>query len=108
MQIQIKKLLSIALGLFLTGVCLAEQGIDARISLAKSAAPASISASATIVVDGQVVIEGSNGWTCMPDTMPGDGAAMCNDAMWMKMMNIYLTNHGNTCYGATFYRMAMR
>jgi hypothetical protein len=22
----------------------------------------------------------------MPDTMPGDGAAMCNDAIWMKMM----------------------
>ena len=87
MRIQIRKLLSIALGLSLAGVCLAEQGTDARISLAKSAAPASISANATIVVDGKVVIEGSNGWTCMPDTMPGDGAAMCNDAMWMKMMN---------------------
>jgi hypothetical protein len=87
MQTKIRKILSITLGLSLAGACLAEQGIDARISLAKSAAPASISEDATIVVDGKVVIEGSNGWTCMPDTMPGDGAAMCNDAMWMKMMN---------------------
>jgi len=87
MRIKIRKIFSIALGLSLAGVCLAEQDMDARISLAKSAAPASISDNATVVVDGNVVIEGSNGWTCMPDTMPGDGAAMCNDAMWMKMMN---------------------
>jgi len=38
------------------------------------------------VVNGKVVVEGSNGWTCMPDTMPGDGAAMCNDALWGEMM----------------------
>ncbi|MBE9539801.1 MAG: hypothetical protein IMF06_12005 [Proteobacteria bacterium] len=80
-------LLAITLGLSLTGTCLADQGMEARIALAKSAAPASISDNATVVVDGKVVVEGSNGWTCMPDTMPGDGAAMCNDALWMKMMN---------------------
>ena len=57
-----------------------------RIALARSAAPAAISADATIIVDGKVVSEGSNGWTCMPDTMPGDRAAMCNDATWMKLM----------------------
>jgi hypothetical protein len=36
--------------------------------------------------DGTILREGSNGWTCMPDTMPGDRAAMCNDAVWMKLM----------------------
>lgn len=70
----------------LAGFCIADDNLEQRISHARSAAPASISADATIVVDGKVVEEGSNGWTCMPDTMPGDGAAMCNDAIWMKMM----------------------
>ena len=60
--------------------------LEDRIALARSAAPPSVSADATIVVDGKVVVEGTNGWTCMPDTMPGDGAAMCNDAVWMKVM----------------------
>jgi hypothetical protein len=60
--------------------------LEDRIALARSAAPPSVSADATVVVDGKVVVEGTNGWTCMPDTMPGDGAAMCNDAVWMKVM----------------------
>lgn len=60
--------------------------IDKQIARARAAAPAAVSADATIMVDGKVVVEGSNGWTCMPDTMPGDGAAMCNDALWGEMM----------------------
>ncbi len=57
------------------------------IAHAASAAPASISDHATIVIgDGTVLREGSNGWTCMPDTMPGDKAPMCNDATWMEML----------------------
>ncbi|MGF1736629.1 hypothetical protein [Photobacterium satsumensis] len=57
-----------------------------KIGRAKSAAPASISDNATVVVDGKVVVEGSNGWTCMPDTFPDDGMPMCNDAVWMEML----------------------
>jgi hypothetical protein len=60
-----------------------------RIAHAQSAAPASISANATVVVDGEVVKEGTNGWTCMPDTMPGDNSPMCNDAVWMKMLSAF-------------------
>lgn len=60
--------------------------IDKQIARARAAAPAAVSADATIMVNGKVVVEGSNGWTCMPDTMPGDGAAMCNDALWGEMM----------------------
>jgi hypothetical protein len=57
------------------------------IAQAMSAGPASISAEATIMdSDGTILREGSNGWTCMPHTMPGDNAPMCNDALWMKMM----------------------
>ena len=70
---------------FLSGNGMAGE-LEDRIALARSAAPPSVSADATIVVDGKVVVEGTNGWTCMPDTMPGDGAAMCNDAVWMKVM----------------------
>jgi len=64
-----------------------DDGAEAKIARAMSAAPASISAEATIMdSDGTVLREGNNGWTCMPDTMPGDNAPMCNDAVWMKMM----------------------
>jgi len=73
-------------GVLLAGYCMGDDNLEQRIAHARSAAPASISADATVIVDGKVVAEGSNGWTCMPDTMPGDGAAMCNDAIWMKMM----------------------
>ena len=60
---------------------------DVKIARAMSAAPAAISDRATIVdAGGTVLREGSNGWTCMPDTMPGDKAPMCNDALWMKLM----------------------
>jgi len=76
----------LTVGMTLAGAGFAAEDLDARIARARSAAPASISANATIMVDGKVVVEGSNGWTCMPDTMPGDGAAMCNDAIWMQMM----------------------
>ena len=56
------------------------------IAQAMSAAPSSISADATIMDGGKVLREGSNGWVCMPHTMPGDNAPMCNDAVWMKLM----------------------
>ncbi|WP_216712954.1 hypothetical protein [Photobacterium sanctipauli] len=57
-----------------------------KIGRAKSAAPASISDDATVIVDGKVVVEGTNGWTCLPDTFPGDGMPMCNDKVWMEML----------------------
>ncbi len=49
---------------------------EAKMARAMSAAPASISSDATIVdTDGTVLREGSNGWTCLPHTMPGDNCA---------------------------------
>jgi hypothetical protein len=53
------------------------------------AAPENISAEATIIdVDGTVLREGSNGWTCFPGVglIPGDKHPMCNDEVWMKWM----------------------
>lgn len=59
---------------------------NALIKKAKSAAPSMISANATIMYRGKVLVEGSNGWVCLPETMPDDNAPMCNDAVWMEMM----------------------
>ncbi|MDN3653101.1 hypothetical protein QWY77_10100 [Thalassotalea ponticola] len=71
-----------------TSFSVAEDSILDKISRAKSAAPAQISDNATIIdTDGTVLQKGSNEWTCLPDTLPGDKAPMCNDATWMAMMN---------------------
>ena len=59
---------------------------DKLIAHARAAAPVSVGAGATVVINGEVAVEGNNGWTCMPDTMPGDGAAVCIDATWGEMM----------------------
>lgn len=72
--------------LLLTALQPHAQDIDALVAQARSAAPAMISADATIVVDGKVVVEGSNGWTCMPETLPGDNSPICNDAVWMELL----------------------
>lgn len=59
--------------------------VDAKIARAMSAAPSDISGAATIVdVDGTVLREGANGWTCIPGVplIPGDEHPMCNDATW--------------------------
>ena len=71
------------------GVAAEEESKDAKIARAMSAAPNSISAEATIMdVDGTILREGSNGWTCLPGVglIPGDKHPMCNDATWMGWM----------------------
>ncbi len=58
-----------------------------KIARAQSAAHPDISRDATIVdVDGTVLKKGSNGWTCMPGTKPGDNHPMCNDGLWAEVM----------------------
>jgi hypothetical protein len=60
---------------------------QAQIDRAMQAAPASISQHATIMTsDGAMLRQGTNGWTCMPDSGPGSSHPMCNDAVWMKLM----------------------
>lgn len=69
------------------GTALAGEDVDQQIAHARSAAPPAVGADATVVIDGEVVAEGSNGWTCMPEVFPGDGAAVCVDAVWSEMMS---------------------
>lgn len=59
---------------------------EALIALARSAAPDLVSADATVVFRGEVLAEGNNGWICLPETLPDDGAPMCNDNVWMELM----------------------
>jgi len=58
---------------------------QALIDQARSAAPSMVSADATIMFQGKVLVEGKNGWICMPETLPGDNSPICNDSVWMKM-----------------------
>lgn len=68
------------------------QDREARIGQATAAAPAAIAGEATIVdVDGTVLREGSNGWTCLPEAAPGAGNPMCNDDVWMKLLEALRT-----------------
>ena len=80
-------IVTLAATVTMTGSILAEESQDDLIKRARSAAPDAISANATVTNnDGTVLVNGSNGWICMPNTMPGDKSPMCNDAVWMKLM----------------------
>ena len=66
-----------------------EESAEAKMARAITAAPARITDKATIMdVDGTVLRQGSNGWTCLPgiSLMPGDKHPMCNDAVWMALL----------------------
>lgn len=79
--------LSAALLVAFTSTAAAGESAETKIERAMSAAPPAISAAATIMDnDGAILREGSNGWTCLPNTFPGDKAPLCNDALWMEMM----------------------
>jgi len=71
--------------LLLTGTVQAADN-KTLIAKARSAAPSMISADATIMYRGEVLVAGNNGWVCLPETMPDDNAPMCNDAVWMEML----------------------
>ena len=81
-----KSILAVTLLATGIGTSFAGGDLEKKIAYARSAAPVSVGAGATVVIEGEVVAEGNNGWTCLPDTMPGDGAALCIDAVWGEMM----------------------
>lgn len=69
---------------------LAEETVEAKVARALSAAPVSISAKATVIdMDGTVLREGENGWTCIPGVplIPGNKNPMCNDGVWMEWID---------------------
>lgn len=66
-----------------------EEGSEGwKIDLARSAGPASITADATIVdFDGSVLVEGTNGWVCSPGMNPDDPYPLCNDQVWVDLID---------------------
>lgn len=71
---------SLVLGLLTGGLATAEDK-TATIANAESAAPASVTADATIKTpDGMVLREGSNAYTCYPQQAAL--GPMCNEAVW--------------------------
>jgi hypothetical protein len=59
-----------------------------KISRALQAAPPTIGANATIQdAQGTILRQGSSRWTCMPSSGPGSEHPMCNDDVWMRMMD---------------------
>lgn len=85
---QYLKVIPVLLILSLPVQVFADESAEDLVARAVSAAPASVSDHATVMAsDGSILREGTNGWTCMPDTMPGDQAPMCNDGLWMTMMH---------------------
>jgi hypothetical protein len=73
-----------------TAVAEDAESADVKIARALLAAPESISADAIIMdVDGTLLREGDNGWTCFPGVglIPGDKHPMCADVVWMKWMS---------------------
>lgn len=80
-----------ALVLAFAGTVFADQTESAEVKIARAitAGHPGITDKATIIdVDGTVLREGSNGWTCLPGIglIPGDKHPMCNDEVWMKWM----------------------
>jgi len=61
--------------------------VDDPIAYAESAGIPEIAAQATVLdAEGNVLREGTNGWTCM--AMPG--APMCVDRQWMSWLDAYI------------------
>nr|WP_297349815.1 hypothetical protein [uncultured Glaciecola sp.] len=85
LQLNKTKILITTAVLLISGNVHADEN-KALITKAQSAAPSMISANATIMYRGKVLLEGSNGWICLPETLPDDDAPMCNDTVWMEMM----------------------
>jgi hypothetical protein len=68
------------------------ESTEDKITRAQSAAHPGISHKATIMdMDGTILRKGSNGWTCLPGTLPGDKKPMCNDETWLKMIKAVKT-----------------
>ena len=85
-----KLLISIAVVGLLAGAATtaAENEMDPRIAKAVSAAPAAISAQATVMLlDGTILRQGSNGWTCFPNVGPApESDPVCGDAVWKELL----------------------
>ncbi|WP_341503938.1 hypothetical protein [Gallaecimonas sp. GXIMD4217] len=74
------------------------------IKSAESAAPASVTAKATIkTMDGKVLRQGSNGWVCYPGDK--NSGPMCNMPGWDKLFEAYMKKGPLSVDGIAFSYM---
>ena len=71
---------------------------SAKIAEALTAGPAELAENAAVVGwDGTVLREGSNGWTCFPDTPDQPGITpMCLDGQWLKWADAWMNKKDAT------------
>ena len=82
---------SLMLGLFVTGLALADDKAS-TITSAESAAPDSVTANATIkAADGTVLRKGTNSYTCYPQQ--AIIGPMCNEAVWDGLIGAMLNKN---------------
>jgi hypothetical protein len=81
---------AVSVCLLVTGIARAEMTKKELIANAKSAAPATITENATIkTMEGELLKEGSNGWTCYPGS--NVIGPMCNQPQWDALLSALMT-----------------
>ena len=72
--------------------------------IAMSAAPSNVSGKATIMgSNGEILREGTNGWTCMPGTPPNENFnPMCVDKAWRKWLDAFVNKKPYDSESASF------
>ena len=80
---------ALGVGLLMSGTALAG---DQEIESAMSAAPESLAGEATIMDwDGNILREGTNGWTCLPDRPDTGGTdPWCVNDAWSNFLDAYI------------------
>ena len=81
-----------------------EAYLKSIMEIAMSAAPSNVSSEATIMgANGEILREGSNGWTCMPGTPPNENVnPMCVDKAWQKWLDAFVNKKPYDSESASF------
>ena len=81
-----------------------EAYLKSIMEIAMSAAPSNVSSEATIMgANGEILREGTNGWTCMPGTPPNENVnPMCVDKAWQKWLDAFLNKKPYDSESASF------
>lgn len=65
----------------------AQDSTEALIERALEAGPSHVTEEATVLAaDGTVLREGSNGWSCVVEVVPGYGYPACSDDVWLDFV----------------------
>ena len=81
-----------------------EAYLKSIMEIAMSASPSNVSSEATILLDtGEILREGTNGWTCMPGNPPNENVnPMCVDKAWQKWLAAFVNKKTYDSESASF------